>query len=73
MVPGPQFSIPEQVLPVARFSLKAHALRNLEARDHALLDLLAGFPGCFAGPPVRPPGLIEVGDKSVTLDGCRLK
>jgi hypothetical protein len=37
------------------------------------LDLLAGLSGGFARPSVFPSGLIEVGDKSVTLDRCRLK
>jgi hypothetical protein len=50
-----------EALPVAKFALKANALGNLECRDDAPLDLLAGFPGSFAGSPVRPPGLIEVG------------
>jgi hypothetical protein len=32
-------SDPQQILPLAEFSLKAHALGNLEARDDAPLDL----------------------------------
>jgi hypothetical protein len=36
-----------EALPVAKFALKANALGNLECRDDAPLDLLAGFPGSF--------------------------
>ena len=62
-----------QFLPLGKFTLKAQALGDLEGRDDASLDLLAGFPGSFARSPVRPPRLIEVGNKSVAFDGCRLK
>ena len=57
---------------MTKFALKSHALRNLEARDNASLDLLAGLSGGFARSPVLPSGLIEVRNKSVALDGCRL-
>ena len=53
------------------FAFEAHALGNLGGRYDALLDLLAGF--CFARWQVLPPELIEVRNKSVTLDGCRLE
>ena len=66
-------SDPQQVLPLAKVALEAHALGNLEARDDAPLDLLAGLSGRFARSPIFPPGLIEVRDKSVALDGRRLK
>ena len=66
-------SNPQEVLPLAKIALKAHALGNLERRDHAPFDLLAGLSGSFAGPPIFPSGLIEVRNKSVALDGCRLK
>ena len=36
-------------------------------------DLLAGLPSSFACSSVFPPGLIKAGNKSVALDGCRLK
>jgi hypothetical protein len=35
--------------------------------------LLAGFSGSFAGSPIVSSGLIEVGNKSIVLDGRRLK
>ena len=40
-----KFSItdPQQVLPLAKFALEAHALGKPEARDDAPLDFLAGF------------------------------
>ena len=38
-----------------------------------LLDLLSGLHGSFTGPPILPAGLVEVGDKSITLEGRRLK
>jgi hypothetical protein len=37
------------------------------------LDLLAGLSGSFARSPILPAGLIEMGHKSIALDGCRLK
>jgi hypothetical protein len=43
------FANPQKVLPLAKFALKSHALRNLECRNDAPLDLLAGLPGTFAG------------------------
>jgi hypothetical protein len=64
---------PATVPPIGEFTLKAQALGDLEARDDAPLDLLAGFASSFAGPPILPAGLIEVGNKAVALDGCRLK
>ena len=65
----PSISDPQKVLPFAKFALEAHALRYLERCDDAPLDLLAGFASSFAGSPILPPGLIEVGNKSVALDG----
>jgi hypothetical protein len=52
---GPLFSIvdAQQVLPLAKFASKSHALRDLEARDDAPLDLLAGFPSSFARSAAR--------------------
>jgi hypothetical protein len=38
-------SDPQQVLPLAKFALKAHAFCNLEARDDTSLDLLARLSG----------------------------
>ena len=61
------------MFPLAKFAFKAHALGDLECRDNAPLDLLAGLSSSFAGPPVLPAGLIEVSNKSVALDWCRLK
>ena len=58
---------------MARFALKAHALRDLEACDDAPLDVLAGLPGIVACSPVFPPSLIEVGAKSIALDECGVK
>ena len=45
-----KFSItnPQQVFPLAKIAFEFQALRNLEARDDAPLDLLAGLPGSFA-------------------------
>jgi hypothetical protein len=51
------------VFPLAKLALEAHALRNLEARDHASLDLLAGLSGGFARSPVRPPPWTDKGEK----------
>ena len=65
----PSISDPQKVLPFAKFALEAHALRYLERCDDAPLDLLAGFASSFAGSPILPPGLIEVGNEPVTLDG----
>jgi hypothetical protein len=39
---------PQQVLPLAKVTLEAHALGDLEARDDTSLDLLAGLAGSFA-------------------------
>jgi len=36
-------SDPQEVLPLAKLALEAHALGDLECRDHAPLDLLAGL------------------------------
>jgi hypothetical protein len=36
------------MLPLGKFSLKAHALGDLKRRDDAPLDLLAGLSGSFA-------------------------
>jgi hypothetical protein len=44
-----------------------------KCRDNSPLDLLAGLASSFAGSPILSAGLIEVRDKSVALDGCRLK
>ena len=59
---GLQFAIanPQQVFPLAKLSLKAHALGDLEARDDTPLDLLAGLSGSFPRSSVLPAGLIEV-------------
>ena len=64
---------PEQVLPLSKLALKAHTLRDPEARDDAPFDLLAGLASRFTATPVFPARLIEVGNKPVALDGCRLK
>ena len=45
-------------------------LGNLEARDDAPLDLLAGLTGCFARPKIVPAATIKVRNKSVVLYGC---
>ena len=50
-------------LPLAKFALKSPC-SALEAPDDRPLDLLAGLPGSFAGSPVFPSLLIEVGDKT---------
>ena len=57
--------------PTDGIALKAHAFRSPEARDDASLDFLAGFASGFARPPILPPRLIKVGNKSVPLNGCR--
>jgi hypothetical protein len=57
------FADPEQVLPLAKIALKAHALGNQEACDDTPLNLLSGLSGSFAGSPVFPSGLIEVRNK----------
>jgi hypothetical protein len=64
-------SDPQEALPLAKLTLKAHALGDLECRDDTPLDLLAGLSGSFARS--LPPGLIEVRNKSIAFDGCRLK
>jgi hypothetical protein len=53
--------------------IRAYALGNPEACDDTPLDLLASLASRFAGSPILPSGLIEMGNKSVALDGCRLK
>jgi len=60
-------------LPLAKFAVEAHALRDLKRRDDAPLDLFARLPGSFACSPILSTGLMKVGNKSVALDGCRLK
>ena len=40
-----------------KFALKAHALGDLEARDDAPLDLLAGCASSLARSPILCPGL----------------
>jgi hypothetical protein len=44
----PLFANPQQVLPLAKVTLEAHALGDLEARDDTPLDLLTGLPGALA-------------------------
>jgi hypothetical protein len=63
----------QQVLPLAKFTLKAHAFCNLEARDDTSLDLLARLSGSFARSSVFPSGLVEGRNESAALDGCLLK
>jgi hypothetical protein len=65
-------SQPQKVFPLAKFAVEARALGDLECRDDAPLDLLAGLSGSFARSPVSPPGLIEVRNKSVALDGVSI-
>jgi hypothetical protein len=55
---------------MAKLAFEAHPLGDTEARDDALLDLLARLASRLAGPPILPPRLVEVGDKSITPDGC---
>jgi hypothetical protein len=63
-----------RLFPLAKNSpLKPMLSATLEARNDAPLDLLAGFSCCFARPSVSPPGLIQLGNKSIAFDGCRLK
>ena len=38
---------PQQILPLAKLALEAHALGDAEARDDAPLDLLAALSGSF--------------------------
>ena len=45
-------------------------LGNLEGRDDAPLDLLAGLTGCFACPSILPLGLIEVRNESSRSTGA---
>jgi hypothetical protein len=47
---GPQLSIadPQQVFPSAKVILEAHALGDLEGRDHTSFDLLSAFSGSLA-------------------------
>ena len=52
---------------MTKVALESHTFRNLEARDDAPLDLLAGLPGSLAGSPILPSGLIEMRDESVSL------
>jgi hypothetical protein len=63
----------QQVLPLAKFAFEAQALDDLEARDDASLDLLAGFPGALANRPVFPARRIEVSRESVVLAGLQLR
>jgi hypothetical protein len=65
-------SQPQKVFPLAKFAVEARALGDLECRDDAPVDLLAGLSGSFARSPVSPPGLIEVRNKSVPLDGASI-
>jgi hypothetical protein len=46
------FVNPQQVLPLAKLALKTEALRDLESRDDAALDLLASLAGELASAPV---------------------
>ena len=64
---------PQQLLPLPKVALEAHALRDPEARDDIPLDLFPGLPGGFARPPKLPSRLIEMRDKSIVLDGCGVK
>jgi hypothetical protein len=43
---------PQQVFPLARIALEAHAFGNLKGRDEAPLDLLAALSGPIASHPV---------------------
>ena len=56
-------SNPQQVLPLAKLALEAHAFGDLEGRDDAPLDLLARLSGGFACSSIFPARLIEVGNK----------
>jgi hypothetical protein len=53
--------------------LKPHALGNLECRNDTPPDLLPGLSGSLARSTVFPAGLVRMRNKSVALDGCRLK
>src|SRR4029077_73402 len=51
-----KFSItdPQEVLPLSKVALEAHACDNPEARDDAPLNFLAGLASGFACSPTRP-------------------
>ena len=48
------------MLPLPELTLEAHAPGDLESRDDAALDLLAGFASRLACSTVFPPSLIEM-------------
>ena len=60
----------EEMLPLAKFALKAHALGDPECRNDARLDLLAGFSGGFVCPPKFPAGLVKMRHKSSRSAGA---
>ena len=60
-------SDPQNVLPLAKLALEA-ALRNLERRDDAALDLLAGLACAFAHRPILSTRLV-VGNEPIALSG----
>ena len=61
-------SNPQEVLPLSKVALEAHALGGLKCRDDTPLDLLAGLSGSFACSPVLPSRLIEVRNKSFAIE-----
>jgi hypothetical protein len=54
---------------LAKVTLEAHAFGDLETRDHAPLNLLAGFSGALASRPVFPARPVEVSREAVVLAG----
>jgi hypothetical protein len=45
----PSIADPQQVLPLAKVTLEAKTLGNLESRDQTAFDLLAALSGTFTG------------------------
>jgi len=58
---------------LAKVTLEAHTLGDLECRNDAPLDLLARLSGSFACSTILPPGLIELRNKSVACDGVPIE
>jgi hypothetical protein len=54
---------------LAKIALKAHALRNPEARDDAPLDLLPGLAGSLANCAIFLARSVEVSREFVVLAG----
>jgi hypothetical protein len=65
-------SDPQQILPLTKVTLEAHALRDPKRRNDATFDCLAALSRSLARKSKFPPRPVEVSRKSVMLVGLNL-